>query len=135
MVLLGELLAICNKGEVRNLMLEFHYKDKDSGEKRHFKIPMVEGHYIADNIWYSKLCRTLGDLKSSTPINNVNFVYEMERECLNDNCWGDLYESPMEQLGNCELRFCNNFVGATDTEFETVGFKETDTEIIVVVNE
>ena len=36
MVLLGELLAICNKGEVRNLMLEFHYKDKDSGEKRHF---------------------------------------------------------------------------------------------------
>lgn len=134
MVLLGELLAICNKGEVRNLMLEFPFIV--DGEERRFKIPMVSGHYIEDSIWYSLACKTVGDLKGSTPINNVDFIFEMERECLNNTDeWGDLYESPMEQLGNCELRFCRDMGNKKETTLKITEIEETDKEIIIKLDE
>ena len=130
MVFLGELLEICNKGMRKNILLEVPFVV--DGEERKFKIPMVSGHYIENSIWYSFVCKTVGDLKGATPINSADFVFEMEQECLNnENEWGDLYESPMEQLGNCELRFCNDLQNAIETTFDIKKIEETDNEIII----
>lgn len=130
MILLGELLEICNKGEVKNIMLEVPFVV--DGKERRFKIPMVSGHYIEDCIWYSFVCKTVGDLMGATPVNNVDFIFEMERECINNSDeWGVLYESPMEQLGNCELRFCRNMENKKETTLEITKIEETDNEIII----
>lgn len=130
MILLGELLEICNKGEVKNIMLEVPFVV--DGKERRFKIPMVSGHYIESGIWYSSVCKTVGDLKGVTPINSQDFIFEMERECLdNPDNWGDLYDSPMEQLGNRELIFCRNMENKEETSLNPTEIEETDNEIII----
>lgn len=134
MVLLGELLEICKNWGVANIMLEVPFIV--DGEERIFKIPMVSGHYIEDSIWYSLACKTVGDLKGSTPTNSQDFIFEMERECLdNPDNWGDLYDSPMEQLGNCELRFCRDMKHKEETSLEPIKIEETDNEIIIKFKE
>lgn len=130
MILLGELLEMCNKKNTRDIVLEYSYMKE--GKKESYKIPMISGHYIEDNIWYSSVCKTVGDLMGATPVNNVDFIFEMERECLsNEDEWGDLYESPMEQLGNCELRFCRDMKNIEETTLNITTVEETDKEIII----
>lgn len=107
MVFLDDFLRTCKRGNsTKNIMLLVDFKVKDKDNHKQIKIPMISGHYIIDNVWFSQVCKTVGELKNETPITNDDFIDEMEKECLEyPNNWGDLYNAPMEDLGNCELRF------------------------------
>lgn len=80
MVFLDDFLKTCKRGNnTKNIMLLVDFKVKDKDNHKQIKIPMISGHYIVDNVWFSQVCKTVGELKNITP--------------------------PMEDLGNCELRF------------------------------
>ena len=99
---LDDLLKICQSNKEKNMLLNINQKI----------IPLQNGHYIADEIWYNQV-----ELNSEEEkIKAIDFIDECENEALNEN-WGGLYQSPMEHLGNCEVRFCTGF-NNKDKEFK-----------------
>ena len=103
-VILDDLLRICQDtiGN-KEIYLLIQYK---RGNNNPIKIPMIRGHYIVDNTWFSTVCKNIKDIASEKAITNIDFIDELERECLDyRDDWGDLYTAPMEDLCACQLRF------------------------------
>lgn len=99
---LDDLLKICQSNKEKNMLLNISQKI----------IPLQNGHYIADEIWYNQV-----ELNSKEEkIKAIDFIDECEDEALSDD-WGGLYQSPMEHLGNCEVRFTTGF-NNKDKEFK-----------------
>lgn len=99
---LDDLLKICQSNKEKNMLLNISQKI----------IPLQNGHYIADEIWYNQV-----ELNSKEEkIKAIDFIDECEDEALSDD-WGGLYQSPMEHLGNCEIRFTTEY-NNKDKEFE-----------------
>lgn len=108
---LDDLLKVCQSNKGKNMLLNINQKI----------IPLQNGHYIADEIWYNQV-----ELNSKEEkIKAIDFIDECEDEALNDD-WGGLYQSPMEHLGNCEVRFT--------TEYNNKN-KEFEVEKIVIDND
>ena len=108
---LDDLLKVCQSNKGKNMLLNINQKI----------IPLQNGHYIVDEIWYNQV-----ELNSKEEkIKAIDFIDECEDEALNDD-WGGLYQSPMEHLGNCEVRFT--------TEYNNKN-KEFEVEKIVIDND
>ena len=108
---LDDLLKVCQSNKGKNMLLNINQKI----------IPLQNGHYIVDEIWYNQV-----ELNSEEEkIKAIDFIDECEDEALNDD-WGGLYQSPMEHLGNCEVRFT--------TEYNNKN-KEFEVEKIVIDND
>ena len=99
---LDDLLRICQNNKEKNMFLNINQKT----------LPLQIGHYIVDEIWYNQV--KVNNKKEK--IQAIDFIGECEDEALNDD-WGGLYQSPMEHLGNCEVRFCTGF-NNKDKEFK-----------------
>lgn len=108
---LDDLLKICQSNKEKNMLLNINQKI----------IPLQNGHYIADEIWYNQVELNNKEEK----IKAIDFIDECEDEALSDD-WGGLYQSPMEHLGNCEVRFT--------TEYNNKN-KEFEVEKIVIDND
>lgn len=108
---LDDLLKVCQSNKGKNMLLNINQKI----------IPLQNGHYIADEIWYNQVEFNSKEEK----IKAIDFIDECEDEALNDD-WGGLYQSPMEHLGNCEVRFT--------TEYNNKN-KEFEVEKIVIDND
>jgi hypothetical protein len=132
MYLLDELLQICNKGvDEKDIVLLVENKDKIE------KYAMVEGHYIADNVWFSEIVKSQDHIR---PMTNFSFIEEMEQECVQyPNDWGDLYIVPMESLGSCELKFVDTLMNKDDIidndKYSITGLEEREKEIIIHILE
>ena len=112
---LDDLLKVCQSNKGKNMLLNINQKI----------IPLQNGHYIADEIWYNQV-----ELNSKEEkIKAIDFIDECEDEALNDD-WGGLYQSPMEHLGNCEVRFTTEY-NNKDKEFEIVKIIINDNDIII----
>lgn len=105
---LDDFLQICKSNKNKAIMLNV---DDDKGNKI---IPLNCGHYIADEIWFIQV--DLDKTETDNNILGIDFIGECEDEALNED-WGGLYQSPMEHLGNCEVRFCTGFDNK-DKEFK-----------------
>ena len=99
---LDDLLRICQNNKEKNMFLNINQKT----------LPLQIGHYIVDEIWYNQV--KINNKKEK--IQAIDFIGECEDEALNED-WGGLYQSPMEHLGNCEVRFCTGF-NNKDKEFK-----------------
>lgn len=108
---LDDLLKVCQSNKGKNMLLNINQKI----------IPLQNGHYIADEIWYNQVELNNKEEK----IKAIDFIDECEDEALSDD-WGGLYQSPMEHLGNCEVRFT--------TEYNNKN-KEFEVEKIVIDND
>lgn len=112
---LDDLLKVCQSNKGKNMLLNINQKI----------IPLQNGHYIADEIWYNQV-----ELNSKEEkIKAIDFIDECEDEALN-NDWGGLYQSPMEHLGNCEVRFTTEY-NNKDKEFEIEKIIINDNDIII----
>lgn len=112
---LDDLLKVCQSNKGKNMLLNINQKI----------IPLQNGHYIADEIWYNQV-----ELNSKEEkIKAIDFIDECEDEALNDD-WGGLYQSPMEHLGNCEVRFTTEY-NNKDKEFEIEKIIINDNDIII----
>lgn len=89
---LDDLLEICRKNKGKELLLRIDGKT----------FPLKKGHYIVDEMWFNEV-----DLENKDLIQGIDFVGECEDEGLSDD-WGGLYQSPMEHLGSCEIKFIDN---------------------------
>lgn len=112
---LDDLLKICQSNKEKNMLLNISQKI----------IPLQNGHYIADEIWYNQV--ELNSKKEK--IKAIDFIDECEDEALSDD-WGGLYQSPMEHLGNCEVRFTTEY-NNKDKEFEVEKVIINDNDIII----
>lgn len=108
---LDDLLKVCQSNKGKNMLLNINQKI----------IPLQNGHYIVDEIWYNQV--KVNNKKEK--IQAIDFIGECEDEALNED-WGGLYQSPMEHLGNCEVRFT--------TEYNNKN-KEFEVEKIVIDND
>lgn len=126
---LKDLFDMCkNTTKVKKIML----KVLDSNGKIKV-IPMCNGHYIISNTWYTEI-----DEKSKYPLDSNKFIDEMETECtLYPDDWGSLYVSPMEELGNCELKFTNNLFDVEEGEenYEITKIYEDENNIYICLRE
>ena len=112
---LDDLLKVCQSNKGKNMLLNINQKI----------IPLQNGHYIVDEIWYNQV-----ELNSKEEkIKAIDFIDECEDEALN-NDWGGLYQSPMEHLGNCEVRFTTEY-NNKDKEFEVEKIILNDNDIII----
>lgn len=112
---LDDLLKVCQSNKEKNIFLNINQKT----------IPLQNGHYIADEIWYNQV-----ELNSKEEkIKAIDFIDECEDEALSDD-WGGLYQSPMEHLGNCEVRFTTEY-NNKDKEFEVEKIILNDNDIII----
>lgn len=115
---LDDLLKVCQNNKEKNMLLSINQKI----------IPLQNGHYIVDEIWYNQV-----ELNSKEErIKAIDFIDECEDEALNDD-WGGLYQSPMEHLGNCEVRFTTEY-NNKDKEFEVEKIILNDNDIIICLN-
>lgn len=115
---LDDLLKVCQSNKGKNMLLNISQKI----------IPLQNGHYIVDEIWYNQV-----ELNSKEEkIKAIDFIDECEDEALNDD-WGGLYQSPMEHLGNCEVRFTTEY-NNKDKEFEVEKIIINDNDIIICLN-
>lgn len=120
---LDDFLQICRNNKDKAIMLNV---DDDNGSKI---IPLNCGHYIEDEIWFIQV--NLDKTETNNHILGIDFIGECEDEALSDD-WGGLYQSPMEHLGNCEIRFCTGFGNKTYfDEFAINNIIITDNEIII----
>ena len=79
----------------RNLYLEVEGK----------KYPLDLQFYVADGIFFFNV-DFHDDIKVKR-LEDLRYVLELEAE---DSCWrDDLYEAPMNRIGNCEIRFPKSF--------------------------
>lgn len=119
-VCLEELFLICkNETKEKNIILKI--LDRNGKIK---EVPMCNGHYIISNVWYAEV-----NENSLYPLNNNKFIDELEVECINyPNDWGSLYVAPMEELGNCELRFTDDICNVEEGEekYEITNIKNED---------
>ena len=99
---LDDLLKICQNNKEKNMFLNINQKT----------LPLQIGHYIVDEIWYNQVKVN----NKREKIQAIDFIGECEDEALNED-WGGLYQSPMEHLGNCEMRFRTGF-NNKDKEFK-----------------
>lgn len=101
------------------------------------KTYMLRGHYIVDNIWCSEFCKLENKLNISNIVDSESFIDELERECLDfPTDWGNLYQSPMENLCDVELRFyCDMVYGYDNGENYYVGkeIKEDENYIYIIL--
>ena len=112
---LDDLLRICQNNKEKNMFLNINQKT----------LPLQIGHYIVDEIWYNQV--KVNNKKEK--IQAIDFIGECEDEALNDD-WGGLYQSPMEHLGNCEIRFTTEY-NNKDKEFEIEKIILNDNDIII----
>lgn len=91
----GDLIDICKNSMGKKIFLILDDK----------KIPMSTEYYIANDIVFFEV-----DFKNKIGIDDYGFIWEMEREAEEDDCWKEnIYEAPMERLGGCELEFPKDF--------------------------
>ena len=121
---LDDFLQICKSNKNKAIMLNV---DNDKGNKI---IPLNYGHYIADEIWFIQV--DLDKTETNNHILGIDFIGECEDEALNED-WGGLYQSPMEHLGNCEIRFTTEY-NNKDKEFEVEKIILNDNDIIICLN-
>lgn len=133
MYILDDLYKVCkNCKEEKKIMLKIN-----KNNTMEFLIPMVQGHYIEDSIWYSEVLNKLEDKETNfVGITNYGFIDELERECLDyKECWVDsLYNSPMDNLCGCELKFANDIFDVLNDNkniYEILSIKETENYIII----
>ena len=112
---LDDLLRICQNNKEKNMFLNINQKT----------LPLQIGHYIVDEIWYNQV--KINNKKEK--IQAIDFIGECEDEALNED-WGGLYQSPMEHLGNCEIRFTTEY-NNKDKEFEVEKIILNDNDIII----
>ena len=115
---LDDLLKVCQSNKGKNMLLNINQKI----------IPLQNGHYIADEIWYNQVKVN----NKREKIQAIDFIGECEDEALNED-WGGLYQSPMEHLGNCEIRFTTEY-NNKDKEFEVEKIILNDNDIIICLN-
>lgn len=126
LIWLNEFLEKCRKGsETKQILLNINGKT----------IPMGQQYYIVDGIWYG-----LVSLDEKEYIDNDGFIDIVERECINnEDEWGDLYTSPMDDIGNCELRFANDCSKSMNTlydeEYEIVKIADDEKNIVIYLKD
>lgn len=120
-------------------LLDIHKKNVDNKniyliieKKEKYKIPMSLQYYVADNIFFFEV------IWSNKKVYDDNaFVDLIEQEARNDSCWSDdIYYSPMERIGDCELKFAKNFEEVITSDifdncYDIVKIDETDKEILI----
>ena len=95
-------------------------------------IPVKPQFYVADNIFFFEVDK---DYKEKTLDKDI--VEILENEASNEPCWNsDIYFSPMEQIGNCEIRFPHNMQEVTqdnifDNCYEIKNITEELNKIII----
>lgn len=129
----SDLLELCqwgNKEKKITLLVNF----MENGEKKSFKTFMIGEYYIVDEVLFSQVNK---DDTENTPLTTKDFINLMEKECENcPNDWGNLYTSPMEHLGGCEIRFNYNVYNNFDEDLLKIKKIEVvNDEIIIVLEE
>lgn len=126
LVWLSDFLEKCKEGsETKQILLNI------SGSI----IPMGQLYCIVDGIWYNLISRN-----KENYVDNDRFIDIVERECLNnEDEWGDLYTAPMDDIGNCELRFSNECSQTMDTlydeEYEIVKIIDNEQNIVIYLKD
>lgn len=135
MLIIQDLYDICKNVE-KSKKIFLMIKAKNNME---FKVPMIRGHYIVDNVWCSQVCETIEDITNANAINSDDFIEELEQECIDyPNDWGNLYISPMEDLCGAKLDFYYDIINGYDdslTHFEGIEIKEDEENIYVYIQE
>ena len=91
MVFINDLLDFKN----RNLYLNIDGK----------KIPMSMEFYVADDIFFFDV-----DSHDETKVHTLDELREQLEIEANDPCWReDIYEAPMNKIGNCEIKFPKDY--------------------------
>lgn len=122
LVLLSDFLEVCKKGtETKQILLNVNGKI----------IPMGQQYVIIEGIWY---CIVEEDEENY--IDNDRFIGIVESECINNRDeWGDLYISPMDDIGNCEMRFAKTMSTIKEDEFEIIKIADENSNIVVYLKD
>lgn len=98
-----------------------------------FNTKMSKEYTIIDGIWFTEVSKRV-----EFPTTNLEFVEEMEFECRRDNSWGSIYSAPMEELGNCELKFVKSIYDLDENnynQFSIIEVFDNENDITIKLKE
>ncbi len=112
---LDDLLQICENNKNKLIILKIGND----------LVPLQNGHYIVDEVWYNEV-----NMNNVNIMQGIDFICECEDEALEDS-WGDLYQAPMQQLGNCEVVFTKKYDSNNNYVVEEIKIDEIEHSIII----
>lgn len=121
---IGDLIEICKNSMGKKIFLMLNDK----------KIPMSTQYYIADGIVFFEV-----NLENKNGLDDNGFIWEMENEVESDKCWGEnIYQAPMEKLGECELKFAKDFNEVIQNDifdncYEIANYENLENEIRIYI--
>lgn len=128
MVTIGSLLDLCRTGDLKN-----ERKIEIFLDEKHF-IPMIADYYIVGGTIYFRIPKLIIDVKENDNLTDRKLIDLMEFEAMQDG-WGDLYNSPMGQLGQCELKFGYNIMDFDSHKFKIEQVINETNKIIICIKE
>ena len=133
-MVLGEVLKQLDKVKEKKVIFDVKLKNGEF-----YEVPMVDDYYIANGFWYSRLCKNIEETEGSRKMTNYSFLDLVEQECCQyPEDWGDLYISPMDDIGKVDFEvafFGENYEYENFEVLEIVKIVETEKEIIIRVKE
>lgn len=98
-----------------------------------FNTKMSKEYTIIDGIWFTEVSKRV-----EFSVTNLEFVEEMEFECRRDSSWGSIYSAPMEELGNCELKFIKSIYDLDENnynQFSIIEVFDNENDITIKLKE
>lgn len=117
-----------DEGKEKNIILNV---EMANGEI--FNTKMSKEYTIIDGIWFTEVSKRV---EFSTT--NLEFVEQMEFECRRDSSWGSIYSAPMEELGNCELKFVKSIYDLDENnynQFSIIEVFDNENDITIKLKE
>lgn len=98
-----------------------------------FNTKMSKEYTIIDGIWFTEVSKRV-----EFSVTNLEFVEQMEFECRRDSSWGSIYSAPMEELGNCELKFVKSIYDLDENnynQFSIIEVFDNENDITIKLKE
>lgn len=117
-----------DEGKEKNIILNV---EMANGEI--FNTKMSKEYTIIDGIWFTEVSKRV-----EFSVTNLEFVEEMEFECRRDSSWGSIYSAPMEELGNCELKFVKSIYDLDENnynQFSIIEVFDNENDITIKLKE
>lgn len=117
-----------DEGKEKNIILNV---EMANGEI--FNTKMSKEYTIIDGIWFTEVSKRV-----EFSVTNLEFVEQMEFECRRDSSWGSIYSAPMEELGNCELKFVKSIYDLDENnynQFSIIEVFDNENDITIKLKE
>lgn len=117
-----------DEGKEKNIILNV---EMENGEI--FNTKMSKEYTIIDGIWFTEVSKRV-----EFSVTNLEFVEQMEFECRRDSNWGSIYSAPMEELGNCELKFVKSIYDLDENnynQFSIIEVFDNENDITIKLKE